>query len=111
VDNDNFKLLTDTCHVQMCAVIGAHQWGEEETLPGGQLEFFRMAKGMIGDVHIIDSDNKLHDNHTSDKLRGGFARNRRSRLYFGVVDHRPLFLGQCVGDNGGFEEVPGQDIR
>ncbi len=65
VESDNFKLLTDTCHVQMCAVVGAHQWGEKETLPGGQLEFFRMVKGMIGDVHIIDSDNQLHDNHTS----------------------------------------------
>jgi sugar phosphate isomerase/epimerase len=65
VGNDNFKLQVDTCHVQMCAVIGAHQWGDKETLPGGQIEFFKMTRGMIGDIHIIDSDNKLHDNHTS----------------------------------------------
>jgi sugar phosphate isomerase/epimerase len=65
VGNDNFKLQVDTCHVQMCAVVGAHQWGEKETLPGGQLEFFQMVDGMIGDIHIIDSDNQLHDNHTS----------------------------------------------
>jgi len=65
VNNDNFKLLVDTCHVQMCAVVGAHQWGQKEVLEGGQLEFSKMVKGMIGDIHIIDSDNKLHDNHTS----------------------------------------------
>jgi len=65
VDDDNFKLQVDTCHVQTCAVVGAHQWGEKEVLKGGQLEFFDMVKGMIGDIHIIDSDNKLHDNHTS----------------------------------------------
>ena len=51
--------------MQMCAVVGAHQWGEKETLPGGQVEFFKMTNGMIGDIHIIDSDNQLHDNHTS----------------------------------------------
>ena len=65
VGMDNFKLLVDTCHVQMCAVVGANQYGKKEVLKGGQLEFFEMIDGMIGDVHIIDSDNKLHDNHTS----------------------------------------------
>ena len=65
VGDDNFKLQVDTCHVQTCAVVGAHQWGEKETLPGGQLEFCKMVNGMIGDIHIIDSDNKLHDGHTS----------------------------------------------
>ena len=59
VGDDNFKLQADTCHVQMCAVVGAHQWGEKETLPGGQLEFYKMTSGMIGDIHIIDSDNIL----------------------------------------------------
>ena len=65
VGMDNFTLQVDTCHVQTCAVVGAHQWGEKEVLKGGQLEFFEMVKGMIGDVHIIDSDNTLHDEHTS----------------------------------------------
>jgi sugar phosphate isomerase/epimerase len=65
VGDENFKLLVDTCHVQMCAVVGAHQWGKKEVLGRGQLEFFEMVKGMIGDVHIIDNDNSLHDNHTS----------------------------------------------
>jgi len=65
VGKENFKLQVDTCHVQMCAVVGAHQYGEKEVLKGGQLEFFEMVKGLIGDIHIIDSDNQLHDNHTS----------------------------------------------
>ena len=33
---DNFKLQVDTCHVQICAVVGAHQWGEKEVLKGGE---------------------------------------------------------------------------
>jgi sugar phosphate isomerase/epimerase len=49
----------------MCAVVGAKQYGEKEVLKGGQEEFYRMVKGMIGDVHIIDSDNTLHDGETS----------------------------------------------
>jgi sugar phosphate isomerase/epimerase len=65
VSDDNFKLQTDTCHVQMCAVQGAKQWGKKEVLPGGQIEFFNLVKGMVGDVHLIDSDNTLHDDHTS----------------------------------------------
>jgi sugar phosphate isomerase/epimerase len=65
VGDDNFKLQVDTCHVQMCAVVGAHQYGEKEVLKGGQVEFFNLVKGMIGDIHVIDSDNTLHDNHTS----------------------------------------------
>ena len=65
VGSMNFKLQVDTCHVQTCAVVGAHQYGEKEVLKGGQLEFFDKVKGMIGDIHIIDSDNQLHDNHTS----------------------------------------------
>ena len=62
---DNFKLQVDTCHVQMCAVVGAKQYGEKEVLKGGQIEFFEMVNGMIGDIHIIDSDNTLHDDETS----------------------------------------------
>lgn len=64
VNDDNFKLQCDTCHVQMCAVQGARQHGEKETV-SSQEEFFGMVEGMIGDIHIIDSDNTLHDDHTS----------------------------------------------
>ncbi len=65
VGEDNFGVLLDTCHVQMCAVVGAKQYGEKETLDGGVLEFIEMLAGKINHVHIIDSDNTLHDDDTS----------------------------------------------
>jgi len=61
VNVKNFKLLYDTCHAQMCSVVGANQYGEKQTLKGGQLEFINVLEGMIGDVHLIDSDNTLRD--------------------------------------------------
>jgi sugar phosphate isomerase/epimerase len=65
VNRKNFKILLDTCHANMCAVVGARQMGEKETLKGGVIEFIEMLKGKIGLVHLIDSDNTLHDNETS----------------------------------------------
>ena len=32
VDHPNFKVMFDTCHAQMCAVVGARQRGEQEVL-------------------------------------------------------------------------------
>jgi len=61
VGMDNFKLQYDTCHAQMCAVAGTNHYGEKEVLKGGQLELLEILKGMIGDVHLIDSDNTLRD--------------------------------------------------
>jgi len=65
VGRSNFKILFDTSHAQMCAVVGAKQIEPRETLKGGVLEFIEMLKGRIGHVHLIDSDNTLHDNETS----------------------------------------------
>jgi len=65
VDHPNFKVMFDTCHAYMCAVVGARQYGEKETLKGGVVEFARMLKGKIGHIHLIDSDGTLHDNETS----------------------------------------------
>jgi len=65
VDHPNFKVMFDTCHAYMCAVVGARQFGEKETLRGGVVEFARMLKGKIGHVHLIDSDGTLHGNETS----------------------------------------------
>lgn len=61
----NFGALYDTCHANMCAKIGAKQWGPKETLPGGALELLQKLKGKITHVHIIDSDDSLHHDHTS----------------------------------------------
>ena len=65
VDEKNFSLMFDTCHAHMCSVNGARQIGEKEILKGGILEFIDMVKDMIGIVHLIDSDNTMHDDDTS----------------------------------------------
>ena len=64
--NTNFGVLYDTCHAHMCAVVGANQTGEKETLPGGELELLEKLKGKITHVHLIDSDGSLNEHNTSD---------------------------------------------
>jgi len=65
VGHDNFTIMYDTCHANMVAGHGARQPGQPETLPGGARELAEKLKGKIGRVHLIDSDDTLHDNHTS----------------------------------------------
>ncbi len=65
VDHDNFKVLFDTSHAYMCAVVGARQNGEQEVLEGGVVEFAKKLRKHIGHFHLIDSDGTLHDNETS----------------------------------------------
>ncbi len=65
VDRDNFQILFDTCHSHMCAAIGAKQSSPREVLPEGEMGLVNMLKGRIAHVHVIDSDNTLHDNETS----------------------------------------------
>jgi sugar phosphate isomerase/epimerase len=60
VDKDNFGVMYDTCHGQMVAVVGARQYGETETLAGGQLELIEKLSGRIKHLHLIDSDNSCH---------------------------------------------------
>ena len=63
--NKNFGVLYDTCHAYMCAVIGANQSGEKETLPGGELELLEKLKGKVTHIHLIDSDGSLNEHNTS----------------------------------------------
>jgi sugar phosphate isomerase/epimerase len=65
VSHRNFKILFDSCHAHMCASVGARQEKPAETLPKGELELARVLRGSIGYVHLIDSDNTLHDGWTS----------------------------------------------
>ncbi len=65
VDHKNFRVLFDTCHANICAAVGARQPGEKETLRGGGLELLSRLRGKVGHVHLIDSDNTLHNNETS----------------------------------------------
>ena len=65
VNSSHFKLLFDTCHAQLCSYVGARQRSPLEVLDGGVAEFARILKGKIGLIHLIDSDNTLHDGITS----------------------------------------------
>lgn len=65
VDHPNFSIMFDSCHAHMCAVVGARQLGPKETLPGGVVQFAHMLTGKIGHIHLIDSDETLHDDDTS----------------------------------------------
>jgi sugar phosphate isomerase/epimerase len=65
VDHPNFSTLFDSCHAHMCAVLASRQMGEPETLSGGVVQFAHMLTGKIGHIHLIDSDETLHDNDTS----------------------------------------------
>ncbi|MDR3211819.1 MAG: sugar phosphate isomerase/epimerase [Planctomycetota bacterium] len=93
VDRDNFNIMFDTCHAHMCGVVGARQMGEKETLAGGVKEFIDMLAGKIGVVHLIDSDNTLHNNETSThaKFGAGF-------LDFDQIIPHLLTKGQYVFD-------------
>lgn len=65
VGHDNFYTMFDTCHANMIANHGSRQPGERETLPGGIRELAERLTDKIGRLHLIDSDDTLHDNHTS----------------------------------------------
>ena len=65
VDHPNFSILFDTCHAHMCSVVAARQTEPTETLRGGVVEFARKLTGKIGHIHLIDSDETLHNEDTS----------------------------------------------
>jgi sugar phosphate isomerase/epimerase len=65
VSHPNFKILFDTAHAYMCAVVGARQHGARDVLIGGVDELLRKLEGRIGAVHLIDNDGTLHGEETS----------------------------------------------
>jgi len=65
VDHPNFTVMFDFCHAHMCAGTGARQEPPQEILTGGAVELGQQLAGHIGFVHLIDSDNTLHDGVTS----------------------------------------------
>jgi sugar phosphate isomerase/epimerase len=71
VDHENFKLLFDTSHAYMGAVVGARQTGNKELLNGGVAEYGRFLGIMVGHFHLIDSDGSLHNNETSTHVAFG----------------------------------------
>ena len=71
VDHENFKLLFDTSHAYMGAVVGARQTGKKDLLDGGVAEYGRFLGTMVGHLHLIDSDGSLHNNETSTHIAFG----------------------------------------
>ncbi|MCZ6596633.1 MAG: sugar phosphate isomerase/epimerase [Planctomycetota bacterium] len=65
VDHPAFRLLYDTSHAHMGAVVAARQTGEPERLPGGEAEYAEKLRDVIGHIHLIDCDGTLHDDETS----------------------------------------------
>jgi sugar phosphate isomerase/epimerase len=80
VNHDNFKLLFDTSHAYMGAVIGARQVGERELLDGGVAAYARLLGARIGHLHLIDSDGSLHNDETSTHVAFG-----QGKVDFGEV--------------------------
>jgi len=71
VDHENFKLLFDTSHAYMGAVMGARQTGNKELLRGGVAEYGRFLGTTVGHLHLIDSDGSMHNNETSTHVAFG----------------------------------------
>jgi len=64
IGKPNFKLMFDSCHAQMSGVRGARQDAPPETVPSVVALINQMGL-RIGTVHLIDSDNSLHNDETS----------------------------------------------
>jgi sugar phosphate isomerase/epimerase len=65
IDEPAFGVLFDICHAHMVTTVGARQEPPLELLPGGEVELARRLAGRIHLVHLIDSDETLHDGFTS----------------------------------------------
>lgn len=65
IDDPHFGVLFDSCHAHMVAAIGARQEQPVETLEGGEAELASALSGRINLVHLIDSDETIHDEFTS----------------------------------------------
>jgi len=68
VGHPAFRILFDTSHAYLCAVVGSRQHGKKETLPGGTVELLQRLRDRVGAVHLIDSDGSLYADETSAHL-------------------------------------------
>ncbi|MDP6538248.1 MAG: sugar phosphate isomerase/epimerase family protein [Planctomycetota bacterium] len=95
VPAENFGVLYDTSHGHMCAVVGARQPGERETLAGGQVELIRRLSGRINHIHLIDSDNTCHKD-----AQGQDETSMHLPFGRGVVDFPPILEALAAEDVG-----------
>ena len=80
VGHPNFKVIFDSSHAYLCAVVGARQQPPKETLSGGIGQLLKKLDGRIGHVHLIDTDGTLYGDETSTHLPFGQ----------GVIDFKTL---------------------
>ena len=71
VDHAHFKLLFDTSHAYMGAVMASRHTGTAERLAGGTAAYAAMIRDRMGHLHVIDSDGELHDDDTSTHIAFG----------------------------------------
>ena len=74
VDRTAFGVLFDTSHAYTGAVAGARQGDDPELLAGGEVEYAAMLAPWVMHLHLIDSDESLHDGLTSAHLPFGAGR-------------------------------------
>jgi len=65
VDSRHFKVLFDTSHAYMGAVVGARHQEAPGPLEGGVEAYAKLLAPYIGHLHLIDSDGTLHYDETS----------------------------------------------
>jgi sugar phosphate isomerase/epimerase len=87
IDDPHFGVLFDSCHAHMVATVGARQEQPPEKLENGELELAQALRGRINLVHLIDSDETIHDEFTS--THAPFGR--------GVIDFPPLIAALREG--------------
>ncbi|MBI4877835.1 MAG: sugar phosphate isomerase/epimerase [Acidobacteria bacterium] len=80
VGHPNFKVIFDTSHAHLGAVVGARQHPPRETLSGGVNQLLKKLDARVGHVHLSDTDGTLYGDETSTHLPLGQ----------GVIDFKSL---------------------
>lgn len=86
VNAPNFKILFDTCHAYMGAVVGANHIEKGCILKGGIEEYCEILKDQIGLVHVIDSDGTLNEQNTSTHAPFGLGKIDFDRAIPAILD-------------------------
>ncbi|MCC6154272.1 MAG: sugar phosphate isomerase/epimerase [Candidatus Hydrogenedentes bacterium] len=60
VNEDNFGIAFDTCLAEMIGRYGFGQFGTEEILHDGCIEYARRLRGKINHIHLMDCDGIVH---------------------------------------------------
>ncbi|QGQ99256.1 sugar phosphate isomerase/epimerase [Paenibacillus psychroresistens] len=89
VDSPYFRILFDTSHAYMGAVMAAKHFDGTENLEGGVTAYAKLLAPHIGHFHLIDSDGTLHNDETSTHAEFGNGFVNFPQL---LQETGPLFL-------------------